>query len=145
MSLKIADTWFERKRIDDHITLLWEPHVHPFLRCNIWHIPGRDGDLLIDTGMGIASLQQAAGDLFQKPLTVVITHTHMDHSGGAHEFDTCLVHRAEAESLRNASDALPIESQYWPRDILAMMEEDEPVGHYVITAKPSASFIPQEH
>ena len=145
MSLKIADSWFERKRIDDQITLLWEPHVHPFLRCNIWHIPGRDRDLLIDTGMGIASLHQAARDLFRNPLTVVVTHTHEDHSGGAHEFDTCLVHQAEAESLRTAQEQLPLETKYWPEEFLAMMEEDGPLGDYVITAKPSASFVPEEH
>jgi hypothetical protein len=31
----IADRWFEIRRIDDDITLLWEPHVVPLLRCNI--------------------------------------------------------------------------------------------------------------
>src|SRR5436309_1538339 len=50
MPLQIADRWFERRRIDDDITLLWEPHVVPLLRCNIWHVRGRDRDLLIDTG-----------------------------------------------------------------------------------------------
>jgi len=44
MSLKIANKWFERQKINDDITLLWEPHVHPWLRCNIWHVKGRDQD-----------------------------------------------------------------------------------------------------
>ena len=145
MGLKIADSWFERKPVDDQITLLWEPHVHPFLRCNIWHIRGRDRDLLVDTGMGISSLSKAARDLFQKPLTVVVTHTHMDHSGGAYEFDSCCVHAAEAESLRTGRDTLPLETRLWPADIVAMMEEDGPVGPYVITALPSASFDPEAH
>jgi len=42
----------------------------------IWHIRGRNRDLLIDTGMGIASLAQAAKDLFENQLTVVLI-THM--------------------------------------------------------------------
>ena len=145
MGLKIAESWFERKRIDDQITVLWEPHVHPFLRCNIWHIPGKKRDLLVDTGMGIASLFEAAKDLFQKPLTVVITHTHIDHSGGAHEFDTCLVHQAEAESLTKAQDQLSLATRHWPKDLIQTMEEDSPVGDYVITARPSESFIPERH
>ncbi len=53
MALPIADRWFESKRIDDDITLLWEPHVVPLMRCNIWHVRGRDRDLMIDTGMGV--------------------------------------------------------------------------------------------
>jgi len=142
MELPIADQWFVQERIDDNITLLTEPHVHPFLRCNIWHVRGRDRDLLIDTGMGIASLASAAKELLQKQLSVVLTHTHVDHAGGAHEFDTCLVHQTEFESVSTARDQLPLETSLWPEDVLAMMEEDGPIGEYVITARPSASFEP---
>ncbi len=145
MSLRIAETWFERKKIDDQITLLWEPHVHPFLRCNIWHIPGRERDLLIDTGMGVSSLRDAAVDLFQKSLSVVVTHTHMDHSGGAHEFDSCFVHPAEAESLRLGRDELPLETKYWPDEVIEVMRVDGPVGDFVIGALPSAMFVPGDN
>jgi hypothetical protein len=68
MSLRIAERWFETRRIDDAITLLWEPHVIPLMRCNIWHVRGRDRDLLVDTGMGIASLREAARHLLEKPV-----------------------------------------------------------------------------
>ena len=62
--LKIAEHWFERRTVDDCITLLWEPHVDPFLRCNIWHVRGRTRDLVIDTGLGVVSLLAVARDLF---------------------------------------------------------------------------------
>jgi hypothetical protein len=52
MALQIAERWFEEKHIGDGITLLWEPHVIPLMRCNIWHVRGRDRDLIIDSGMG---------------------------------------------------------------------------------------------
>jgi glyoxylase-like metal-dependent hydrolase (beta-lactamase superfamily II) len=97
--MKIADRWFERKIISDEITLLWEPHVVPLVRCNIWHVRGRDQDLMIDTGMGVASLVDAVKDLLQKPVTAVATHTHLDHVGGHHEFPQCLVHKNEADNL----------------------------------------------
>jgi len=103
MALQIADRWFERRRIDDDITLLWEPHVIPLMRCNIWHLRGRDRDLMIDTGLGVGSLRDAAKDLIDKPITAVATHTHSDHTGGHHEFDDCLVHAAEADNLRAPS------------------------------------------
>src|SRR5262249_26704300 len=99
MPLAIADRWFEMRRVDDRITLLWEPYVVPLMRCNIWHARGRDRDLLIDTGMGIASLAEAARHLFEKPFIAVATHTHADHIGGHFEFSDCLVHRLEAERL----------------------------------------------
>ena len=59
MGTRIADHWFENERVDDDITLLWEPHVDPLIRCNIWHVRGRTRDLMIDTGLGLASLRAA--------------------------------------------------------------------------------------
>lgn len=97
--MRIAGRWFERRVISDEITLLWEPHVVPLMRCNIWHVRGKKRDLMIDTGMGISSLLEAAQDLLDKPVTAVATHTHTDHVGGHHEFSQCLVHRAEAAKL----------------------------------------------
>ncbi|VVE90019.1 hypothetical protein PBR20603_03997 [Pandoraea bronchicola] len=60
ITLPIAQRWFELKRVSDGIPLLWERQVVPLMRCNIWHVRGRDRDLVIDTGMGIASLRDAA-------------------------------------------------------------------------------------
>jgi glyoxylase-like metal-dependent hydrolase (beta-lactamase superfamily II) len=99
--LPIADKWFEHKKIDDDITLFWEPHVARIVQCNCWHIRGRDRDLMIDTGMGIASLSDAARHLFDKTVTAVATHTHLDHIGSHHEFQRTLVHELEAENLRS--------------------------------------------
>jgi len=98
-TLPVAARWFEITRYDDSVTHITEPHVHPMLRCNVWHVSGRDSDLLVDTGLGIASLTSAARDLFLHELTVVLTHTHCDHVGGAHEFSGCLVHSLEADKV----------------------------------------------
>ena len=108
MAVEIAERWFERSRVDDDITLLWEPHVHRLLRCNIWHLRGRDRDLLVDTGLGVASLAEAARDLFEKQLTAVATHTHLDHVGGMHEFAERIVHRAEGGRLAEGNRAVSL-------------------------------------
>jgi glyoxylase-like metal-dependent hydrolase (beta-lactamase superfamily II) len=100
MSLNIADRWFELRKVDDDITHLWEPHVDPLIRCNIWHVRGRERDLLVDTGLGIGSLREAARHLIEKPVLAVATHAHYDHVGGHHEFAERLIHRAEADDLR---------------------------------------------
>jgi hypothetical protein len=44
--LAVASPWFTRSKVDDVITLLIEPHVHPLLQCNIWHMRGRNRPLL---------------------------------------------------------------------------------------------------
>ena len=97
--LPLAERWYERKTIDDTITLLWEPHVVPLMRCNIWHVRGRDRDLVIDTGMGVCSLVTELGTMHDKPVTAVATHGHDDHIGAHHEFADVVAHRLEAAPL----------------------------------------------
>ena len=57
LDLPIDDPWFVCSRIDDSITLVTEPHVHPLLRCNVWHVRGARRDLVIDTSLGLAPLR----------------------------------------------------------------------------------------
>ncbi|MCU1398746.1 MAG: fold metallo-hydrolase [Acidimicrobiales bacterium] len=99
--LPIVERWFERRTVDDAITLLWEPHVVDLMRCNIWHVRGRDRSLVIDTGMGLVSLVDAAADLFGGPVTAVATHGHDDHIGNHHEFADCIAHPLEAALLED--------------------------------------------
>jgi glyoxylase-like metal-dependent hydrolase (beta-lactamase superfamily II) len=142
MTMMIADHWFDRKRIDDDITMLWEPHVVPLLRCNIWHIRGRDRDLLIDTGMGIGSLKEAARDLLQKAVTAVATHVHADHIGGHHEFDDCIIHHSEAVGLRHATgDYTLMGDDFDPTDLSGRSAPGyEPTIGPMITAIPYAGY-----
>ncbi len=109
MQLPLADRWFRRTKIDDDITLLWEPHVIPLMRCNIWHVSGSDADLVIDTGLGVSSLRDEMQDLIDKPITAVATHAHGDHIGSHHEFEDVIVHPAEADWLEQTKiDSLHI-------------------------------------
>jgi glyoxylase-like metal-dependent hydrolase (beta-lactamase superfamily II) len=84
-NLPIAKRWFSRTGLGDGITWLTEPHAHRLLRYNLWHVPGRDRDLLVDTGLGIASLRGEIADLLDHPLVTVATHVHYDHTGSLHE------------------------------------------------------------
>ena len=86
--------WFARERVGDHIWHLWEPFADPFVRCNIWFVRGRDRALLVDTGLGVVSLHEAARDLFGQPTLALATHYHFDHTGSLHEFTDRLAHRA---------------------------------------------------
>jgi len=142
MTFQIADRWFERRRIDDDITLIWEPHVTPLMRCNIWHVRGRDRDLMIDTGLGVASLREAARDLLDKPVTAVATHSHADHIGCHYEFDDCVIHPLEAELLRDPDAfSLTVAEGFTATDLealrLAGYEIEDP---YLITALPFAGY-----
>jgi glyoxylase-like metal-dependent hydrolase (beta-lactamase superfamily II) len=146
MALKIADHWFERARRDDDITLLWEPHVTPWLRCNIWHVRGRDRHLFIDTGFGHASLKEATRDLVDQPVTAVATHSHYDHMGGHHEFEDCLAHPLELAALQNPSnDLLGFRGTLSPEIRLQLLEGgyEIPEDVEIIDALPYDGFDPE--
>jgi len=141
MALKIADRWFETTRMDEGVTLLREPHVHWLLRCNIWHVRGRDRDLLIDTGMGIGSLHDATRELIDKPVIAVATHVHVDHIGGHHEFDDVMVHRLEAPGLVNPSGEFTlIEDSFDPTDLRSLHIPGYPLEGELIDALPYADY-----
>ncbi|RBW48552.1 MBL fold metallo-hydrolase [Marinobacter sp. F3R11] len=141
--MKIANRWFETRRIDDRITLLWEPHVARVEQCNMWHIRGRDADLLVDAGMGIGSLKKAMAELLDKPVIAVATHTHMDHVGSLHEFDQRLVHPLEAEQLRNPEDYPVLCSCHWPAGMREAIEsQGYEVPDILIDAYPHEGFDP---
>jgi len=74
--------------------------------ANIFFVQGLDRDLLVDTGVGIHSLPaflrySGLRAEIEKPLDVVLTHLHFDHSGGAHQFPQVHIHCLEAEYVRH--------------------------------------------
>lgn len=145
--LPVARRWFERMRIDDAITLLWEPHVIALMRCNIWHVRGRDRDLVIDTGMGVCSLVDELGEMLDKPVTAVATHGHDDHIGGHHEFADVIAHPLEAPLLQaGALQTLDIVAG-WGAEVVAMLAGsgypmDAP---YFVDALPAGYVFEQYH
>jgi glyoxylase-like metal-dependent hydrolase (beta-lactamase superfamily II) len=100
--LPVDAAWFETKRLTPNLWLITEPRVHPIFSANIHLVLGRDTDLLIDSGMGVAALRPVVDALRPdpaKPLICLSTHTHVDHIGSVHEFDQRLVHPIEANAL----------------------------------------------
>ncbi len=147
MTLPVAQRWFERRKVDDAITHLWEPHVDAMMRCNIWHVRGRERDLLVDSGMGVASLAEAARDLFEHPLTAVATHAHADHVGGHHEFAERAVHPLEAELLKTPPYGSLNALKAFGRSGLAMLHRmglEMPEG-LLIDALPHAGYDPEAY
>jgi glyoxylase-like metal-dependent hydrolase (beta-lactamase superfamily II) len=141
VQLQIAERWFEFERLSEDITRIWEPHASRLMQCNIWHVRGRDRDLLIDTGFGVASLNEAARHLFDKALTAVATHSHVDHVGSFHEFADRIIHRAEAGDVAVDGENFSMYRADHPPEMIASLERaGYQVGLTFITAIPHVSF-----
>ncbi len=93
------DEWYRLTSLDDAITLIDEPFILPFYRCNMWHVRGRDRDMLVDSGMGVVSLRDWVPLVSERAVTAVASHTHFDHIGCHHEFEDRAIHVDEAEIL----------------------------------------------
>ncbi|MBP0615026.1 MBL fold metallo-hydrolase [Jiella mangrovi] len=107
-----ASEWYETKRVGDDVTWIFEPFIETFYRCNIWHVRGRDQDMLVDSGMGVVSLRRHVPLVTGRPIEAVASHTHFDHIGCHHEFEHRSVHRAEAEILADPDDRATLADPY---------------------------------
>ncbi|MCC8080052.1 MAG: MBL fold metallo-hydrolase [Oscillospiraceae bacterium] len=70
--------------------------------CCMYLIEGSDKALLLDTGLGTTNICDEVSSLTAKPLYVVNTHGHGDHSGGNIYFDTVYMHRMAETDARDA-------------------------------------------
>lgn len=111
------EDWYRTRRLEDDVTFIDEPFIEEFFRCNIWHVRGRDRDMLVDSGMGVVSLREWVPLVSERALTAVASHTHFDHIGCHHEFEDRAVHRAEADILADPTRAATLADPYVTDDI----------------------------
>jgi glyoxylase-like metal-dependent hydrolase (beta-lactamase superfamily II) len=142
-----AEEWYERIPFGEGVTLVHEPFMPFFFRCNTWHVRGRDRDLLIDTGSGALSLTRFMPWLLQRPTICLLSHTHWDHIGSAHEFAERLVHRAEGAILANPTNDATLATKYAKDDasVEARMFTRRPPGWrgstYRLMPAPATRFV----
>jgi glyoxylase-like metal-dependent hydrolase (beta-lactamase superfamily II) len=90
------------RELEPGVHLIGEPgHVNSFL------IQGTGSAILMDTGLGVANIRKVAEQLTDKPLLVVNSHYHFDHSGGNRLFEKIAIHRIGSDLLQKpAPDGL---------------------------------------
>jgi glyoxylase-like metal-dependent hydrolase (beta-lactamase superfamily II) len=100
-SLPVQDPWFEVTQLSPGLFRITEPRCHRWVRANSLLILGRNRDILVDSGMGVAALRPVVDRLSSRPRLVFTTHAHVDHVGSHPEFADCeiLVHPVEADEL----------------------------------------------
>jgi glyoxylase-like metal-dependent hydrolase (beta-lactamase superfamily II) len=125
-----AQDWWRVRTVGDGVSWIDEPHIHEFYRCNVWHVRGRDRDMLVDSGMGVVSLRDWVPLVTERPLDAVASHTHFDHIGCHHEFPCRLCHEAEAEILADPTRAATLADPYVTDEIFTAL----PPAPYLSTA-----------
>ena len=81
-----SQDWFEVYEIQPRVFAIYEPGQ--FEEVISYLIVGSQRALLFDTGLGIGDMRRLVGELTDKETVVLNSHTHYDHVGGNHAFET---------------------------------------------------------
>jgi glyoxylase-like metal-dependent hydrolase (beta-lactamase superfamily II) len=98
--------WFEVYRIADGVFAIYEPGQ--FEEVISFLITGADRALLFDTGLGIGDMRRVVEQLTDLDVVVLNSHTHYDHIGGNHQFDT--IYGRDTEYTRGRAAGSPPEA-----------------------------------
>lgn len=108
-----TDDWFEVERLGERTWRISEAVVfHTYL------VAGDDRAVLFDAGLGVGDLRRMAESLVDVPVTLVLTHSHWDHVGAAHQFDDVRIHDGERGAdgrvtAYQVADRFPIDFEGW--------------------------------
>ena len=101
----VDDDWFEVYRIIDGVFAIYEPGQ--FEEVISFLIAGQNYALLFDTGLGIGDIRSVVDNLTELEVIVLNSHTHYDHIGGNHQFET--IYAMDTEFTRGRSQGMPHE------------------------------------
>ena len=73
----------------------WE--IDEFDCASMFLLIGTEKAMLIDCGMGIGDLRGAVEMLTDKPILLVLSHGHIDHTGNVRQFGEAWIHPADAQ------------------------------------------------
>lgn len=87
-------------KLSDYLVVELGPSIYQFrdpLGVCFSIVLGSTHSLVIDTGYGIGNVRELVEQYIKTPYTVVLTHGHMDHSGGAYLFDEVKIPRFDED------------------------------------------------
>ena len=114
MQTASPEHWFSVTHLSDGVSLISEPFIKAFYRCNVWHVKGRDANMLVDSGMGVVDLRRHITVLSGKHTLAVASHTHFDHIGGSPRIQRT----AGAQKRSGNPDIRPTGAKRWPTPML---------------------------
>lgn len=84
--------FYRTEKVNDRITA-----IRSLTGEIMYLIEGKDKAVLIDTCLGVGHLKKTVEALTDRPVTVLLTHGHLDHAMGAPEFETVYMNHADRE------------------------------------------------
>lgn len=86
------ENFYAAKKIDGNVTAIQSKTGEI-----MYLVEGKEKAVLIDTCLGVGHLKEFVGSLTEKPVTVILTHGHVDHAMGAPEFERVYMNHKDYE------------------------------------------------
>lgn len=91
--------FYRSEKVNDRITA-----IRSLTGEIMYLIEGEDRAVLVDTCLGVGHLREFVEKLTDRPLTVILTHGHIDHAMGAPDFANVYMNSADREVYEEMSD-----------------------------------------
>lgn len=99
--IAVDDDWFDVAKVTDYLFAIAEPRHYEHTVVNL--LIGDGHAIVIDTGCGIGDLRSVVERLTSFPVTVINTHTHLDHLGSNQQFsDIAMLDHPLARSIASS-------------------------------------------
>jgi len=110
--MNATDDWYDVEQLTDHGWRIAEGVLF-----GSYLIEGTDRALLVDAGGGVGDLRGMVNELVDVPVTLLLSHSHWDHIGAAHQFDDVCIHPLERTADgRVTTDVVTDDFGYGPGD-----------------------------
>ena len=86
--------------------------INEFDGTNCYLAVGTEKALLIDCGTGFCDLRGACEKITNLPIAVVATHGHVDHIGGAGQFEEIYIHRDDCKAINKLQMSMPMRKAF---------------------------------
>ncbi len=132
---------YKIRKIDEHT---WQ--FEDLFRTYLYLIEGEEKAILFDAGNGFGGLKEAVSDLTDKPISVVLSHGHFDHTGGAAEFENCQICESDVAVLNEGFEAESRADRMKEfRALFQVSLSDEEMNELIGAKAPKACSSLQEH
>jgi len=102
---------------------------------------GKDRAALIDTGMGVGDIRRLVEEITPLPLSVIQSHAHNDHIGGAWQFEDVGIHPSEATDLLAGQSAERLANWFVESEMSGPLPPGfNPVGYSIPGKEPTRTY-----
>ncbi len=107
----VFQDWFEVYKLLEGTYAIYEPYQ--FEEVISYLVLGQERGVLVDSGNGIGDIRAVVQELTDLPVSVLLTHEHYDHVGGAYQFEEVAIRDHPAAVQRLQAGRANSEARRW--------------------------------